>query len=108
MWLRNEKSGKKMNYMKQPWWIAGPRAFAMPRHASPGMGSFILGQAANMPAMALAPQTMLSCLGGLSLVFNSAYAHVLLGERLVWSEVLVMMAMVTGAVPRSHGEPTRM
>lgn len=51
-----------------------------------------------MPAMALAPQTMLSCLGGLSLVFNSAYAHVLLGERLVWSEVLVMMAMVTGAV----------
>eukprot|EP00913_Durusdinium_trenchii_P033012 g30904.t1 len=83
--IQNEQSGKKANYLKQPWFIAG-------------MTAFILGQAANIPAMALAPQTMLSCLGGLSLVFNSTYAHLLLGEHLRYSEMLVMCAMVLGAV----------
>lgn len=84
--LQNEKTGKKgFNHFRQPWWIAG-------------MCSFVLGQAANIPAMACAPQTMLSCLGGLSLVFNSTYAHFLLGERLKWTEVVVMFAMVVGAV----------
>jgi len=84
--LQNEKTGKKgFNYLRQPWWIAG-------------MCSFVLGQAANIPAMAFAPQTMLSCLGGLSLVFNSTYAHLLLGERLKWREMVVMFAMVVGAV----------
>eukprot|EP00438_Fugacium_kawagutii_P017167 Skav229158 [mRNA] locus=scaffold1381:21349:37961:+ [translate_table: standard] len=72
-------------HFRQPWWIAG-------------MCAFVLGQAANIPAMALAPQTMLSCLGGLSLVFNSTYAHILLGERLKWTEIAVMFAMVMGAV----------
>lgn len=31
-------------------------------------------------------------------VFNSTYAHLLLGERLKWTEVAVMFAMVVGAV----------
>ena len=31
-------------------------------------------------------------------VFNSTYAHLLLGERLKWTEVVVMSAMVVGAV----------
>ena len=46
---------KWANYFRQPWWIAG-------------MSCFLVGQAANIPAMAFAPQTMLSCLGGLALV----------------------------------------
>ncbi|CAJ1461444.1 unnamed protein product [Effrenium voratum] len=100
--LQVEQSGGKSRYFKQPWWMAG-------------MAAFVLGQVANIPAMALTPQTMLSCLGGLSLVFNSAYAHVLLGERLRSSEVLVMLAMVIGAgmvvsvtpVPKTHHESTQ-
>ena len=32
-------------------------------------------------------------------VFNSTYAHLLLGEHLRYSEMLVMCAMVLGAVP---------
>jgi len=31
-------------------------------------------------------------------VFNSTYAHLLLGERLKWREMVVMFAMVVGAV----------
>eukprot|EP00435_Cladocopium_sp_Y103_P018144 s80_g4.t1 len=76
---------KWANYFRQPWWIAG-------------MSCFLVGQAANIPAMAFAPQTMLSCLGGLALVFNSVYAHILLGETVKWKEVVVMCAMVAGAV----------
>mmetsp|Transcript_125359 Transcript_125359/g.297598 ORF Transcript_125359/g.297598 Transcript_125359/m.297598 type:complete len:367 (+) Transcript_125359:37-1137(+) len=82
--LKSEQSSKPRSYFKQPWWIAG-------------MTAFLVGQAANIPAMALTPQTMLSCLGGLSLVFNSTYAHFLLGERVRAPEVLVMVAMITGA-----------
>ncbi|CAK8989498.1 Probable magnesium transporter NIPA7 [Durusdinium trenchii] len=109
--IQNEQSGKKANYLKQPWFIAGRdhgmthqkldkevvRLFEFYKEfklARPVTGY----SAANIPAMALAPQTMLSCLGGLSLVFNSTYAHLLLGEHLRYSEMLVMCAMVLGAV----------
>ena len=34
----------------------------------------------------------------LAKVFNSAYAHLLLGETVKWKEVVVMCTMVVGAV----------
>ena len=52
---KHHRARKWANYFRQPWWIAG-------------MSCFLVGQAANIPAMAFAPQTMLSCLGGLALV----------------------------------------
>lgn len=58
-------------------------------HVRPGMTAFILGQAANIPAMALAPQTMLSCLGGLSLVPRSSRGWSLLGQGMWWCTALL-------------------
>lgn len=82
---QNEKAGSARRvFYQQFWWRVG---FAI----------FVAGQIANIPAMALTPQTMLSCLGGLSLVFNTAYAHILLGERLRAPEVLAMSTMILGA-----------
>lgn len=93
--MQNEKSGSvRRTFYQQPWWRVG-------------MGIFVVGQIANIPAMALTPQTMLSCLGGLSLVFNTAYAHILLGERLRPSEVLAMSAMILGAVLVVTSTPVR-
>lgn len=92
---RNGLEGKEnRKYYQQPIWLVG-------------MAIFIVGQLVNLGAMALTPQTMLSCLGGLSLVFNTTYAHLLLGERLRLPEIAAMAAMITGAVLVVTSTPVR-
>jgi len=91
----NERNGKEnRKYYQQPIWLMG-------------MAIFIVGQLVNLGAMALTPQTMLSCLGGLSLVFNTTYAHLILGERLRLPEIAAMAAMITGAVLVVTSTPVR-
>ncbi|CAE8596817.1 unnamed protein product, partial [Polarella glacialis] len=81
----NERCGKTRLYYKQPWWLMG-------------LAIFGIGQAVNLIAMALTPQTMLSCLGALSLVFNAVFAWSILRETVRTSEILPMAGMILGAL----------
>eukprot|EP00438_Fugacium_kawagutii_P034538 Skav213828 [mRNA] locus=scaffold1987:721293:722305:+ [translate_table: standard] len=68
-------------YYTQPLWIAG-------------LVLIIVGQLLNLPALAFVPQTVVSVLGGLSIVFSSALAPAVLGERLGKDQVLAMAVMI--------------
>mmetsp|Transcript_63709 Transcript_63709/g.205302 ORF Transcript_63709/g.205302 Transcript_63709/m.205302 type:complete len:371 (+) Transcript_63709:84-1196(+) len=83
--IKNAKRGDALVYFRQPWWQGG---FTV----------FLTGQLFNLAAMALAPQTVLSCLGVWSLVFNAAFAWIILGEQIQRSELLSMVGMIAGVV----------
>lgn len=89
---KNAKLGEAVVYYSQPWWILG---FTV----------FFAGQIVGVVAMPMAPQAMLSCLGALSLVFNSIFACVLLGEHLHRLELVGMMGIIVGAVVVIHATP---
>lgn len=50
----------------------------------------------NLPALAFVPQTVVSVLGGLTIVFSLALAPAVLGERLGKDQVLAMAVMILG------------
>lgn len=54
------------------------------------------GQFLNLAALPFLPQSVVSVLGGLAIVFNAAFAHAMLGEHLRKREVMLMMAMTLG------------
>mmetsp|Transcript_11981 Transcript_11981/g.21192 ORF Transcript_11981/g.21192 Transcript_11981/m.21192 type:complete len:344 (-) Transcript_11981:97-1128(-) len=87
-----ELSGVKQKYYKQPWWIVG-------------MAVFLVGQLLNIGAMALTPQTILSCLGGLSLLFNAVFARLILGEHLSSTEAFALLGIIAGGVLVVFGTP---
>jgi len=70
-------------YYKSGWWILG---FVI----------FLTGQIINVVCMSLAPQAMLSCLGACSLIFNSVFARLILGEYILWQETGLMLLMIVG------------
>lgn len=59
---------------------------------------YVVGQCGNLIAMAFAPQTMLSCLGTVSLIFNTIFAWGILGEAIVMAEFVAMGGLVAGVV----------
>lgn len=83
--MQNELVREKKKYYRQPLWVIG-------------LAVFLFGQVINLAAMALCPQAMLSCLGGMSLVFNTVYARIILGEQLRLVQVMAMATMMVGAV----------
>eukprot|EP00931_Biecheleriopsis_adriatica_P053896 TRINITY_DN31657_c0_g1_i1.p1 TRINITY_DN31657_c0_g1~~TRINITY_DN31657_c0_g1_i1.p1 ORF type:complete len:354 (+),score=70.66 TRINITY_DN31657_c0_g1_i1:102-1163(+) len=87
-----ELSRVKTKYYKQPWWLVG-------------MFVFIIGQVLNVGAMALTPQTMLSCLGGLCLVFNAVFARLILGEQTSSLEAAALIGIIGGGVLVVLGTP---
>ncbi|CAK9032064.1 unnamed protein product [Durusdinium trenchii] len=62
-----------------------------------GVVSMIIGALLNMPALAFVPQTVVSILGSLTIVFNACLAKLLLHERLYLAQVMVMMLLIAGA-----------
>jgi len=83
----SENARKRQNvlFFRQPLWLAG-------------LAVFMCGQVGNVVAMAFAPQTMLSCLGALSLVWNALFAFFLLRERVLLAELLSMLGMIGGVL----------
>jgi drug/metabolite transporter (DMT)-like permease len=81
----NARKGQHVLFFRQPLWLAG-------------LAVFICGQVGNVVAMAFAPQTMLSCLGALSLVWNALFAFFLLRERVLLAELLSMLGMIGGVL----------
>jgi drug/metabolite transporter (DMT)-like permease len=82
--IQNEKLGKDAKkFFVQTWWVVG-------------LLVFVIGQACNVIAMAYAPQTMLSALGGLSLLFNTVFARLMLGERISRFQVAAMAGVIAG------------
>lgn len=81
----NARKGQPVLFFRQPLWLAG-------------LAVFICGQVGNVVAMAFAPQTMLSCLGALSLVWNALFAFFLLRERVLLAELLSMLGMIGGVL----------
>lgn len=82
---QNECDEKPVAYYRQPWWLAG---FSM----------FLAGQILNLIAMSMAPQTVLSCLGAMSLVFNALFAMLILGEDLLRTQLLAMVGVIAGVI----------
>jgi len=68
-------------YFLQPWWLLG-------------FGIFLAAQVINMVSMAMTPQLILSCLGSWTLVCNTMFAHLLLGERICREQALAVAALV--------------
>lgn len=84
--IQNEKRGKDaLKFFIQPYWMLG-------------LLVFLAGQAGNVIAMAYAPQTMLSALGALSLLFNTIFARVMLGERISRFQVAAMAGVIAGVL----------
>jgi len=81
----NARKGEHVLFFRQPLWLAG-------------LAVFMCGQIGNVVAMAFAPQTMLSCLGALSLVWNALFAFFLLRERVLLAELLSMLGMIGGVL----------
>lgn len=72
------------------------RPYTQPRWIA-GVVVMIAGQFLNLAALPFLPQSVVSVLGGLAIVFNAAFAHAMLGEHLRKREVMLMMAMILGA-----------
>lgn len=68
-------------YYLQKWWIVGFLLYAC-------------AQVINMVSMAMTPQVILSCLGSWTLVCNTVFAHLLLGEQVCRKQMLAVVALV--------------
>jgi len=75
-----------------------------------GFSVFLLAQVINMTAMAMTPQSVLSCLGSWTLVCNTVFAYLLLGEPIqrrtiaIGGGLLLSMALVVYSAPRPSGD----
>lgn len=73
-------------YLRQPLWWAG-------------LGTMVVGEAANFAAYAFAPAAVVTPLGALSILVAALLAHSLLGERLPALAWMGCALCVCGAVP---------
>ena len=76
--------------------VANGTAYTEPRWLA-GLILIIVGQLLNLPAVAFVPQTVVSVLGSLTIVFSSILGRVVLKEQLSRDHVLVMLALMVGA-----------
>lgn len=83
---RNVARGQppKVFYQQSIWWW--------------GIIMFTGGQLLNVVAMAFAPQTMITALGSLAIVFNATFARFLLHEQVTRIQLLLMGCIISGVV----------
>lgn len=90
---RNALSDKPVVYYMQFWWVVG-------------FSIFMLSQILNMVAMGLAPQTVLSALGAMCLIFSALFGWWLLGERPEKLDQLMMVLSTVGILCLMSGAPS--
>jgi len=92
--MNNQAQSLKVGsvYFRQTWWIVG---FAV----------FLVAQVVNFVSMGMAPQVMLSALGVWSLVSNTVFAWIILGERLQPQEFSAMSGIIVGVLLVISGTP---
>lgn len=92
-----DQGSEEKSYFLQPWWLIG---FLL----------YTAAQIINMVSMAMTPQVVLSCLGSWTLVCNTVFAHLLLGEKVGRCQAMAVAALVASTAlvlvcaPRPPGE----
>lgn len=82
------------SYWSRPWWLLG---FLL----------FLCAQLINMVSMAMTPQSVLSCLGSWTLVCNTVFARLILGECMSQTQVVAICGLIltTGAIISTAPRP---